>query len=164
MALPDGTKLRKGDVVALHATVRYDNDDQSGLVFLDVHGSGQVAVYLANISGIVRRHYAKDERVILARYHLHPGQCGTVIAASDDGEFLWIALDNGGYATVCAHDVDPLVVTEPEPIEPPPAPEDWDNRRSEKKIPADRIVYTPAATGMSEAVLSLGDEDGEAAQ
>lgn len=97
MALPEGTKLRKGDIVAIHATVEFDFDPaDDDRIHLDVPGSSYCVVTPDEIVGVVRCAFRVGETVKVS------GMVGTaaVEAVSNDGEFLWLRMSSGGMGTV----------------------------------------------------------------
>lgn len=97
MALPEGTKLRKGDIVAIHATVEYDFDPaDDDRIHLDVPGTSYCAVTPDKIVEVVRRTFRVGETVNVS------GMVGTatVEAVSKDGEFLWLRRSSGSMGTV----------------------------------------------------------------
>lgn len=97
MALPEGTKLRKGDIVALHGEVKFDFDPaDDDHIYLDVPGSSYCMVTPDEIVGIVRRAFRVGETVKVS------GMVGTatVEAVSNDGEFLWLRMSSGSMGTV----------------------------------------------------------------
>lgn len=107
MALPEGTKLRKGDIVAIHATVEFDFDPQrDDFAFLDIAGQTR-SLIPHNIVGIVRRVFKPGEvvRVVDQGYRFWK-KSFTVEAISESGEKLWVRDALGQYDTVSARDVE----------------------------------------------------------
>lgn len=106
MPLPEGTKLRKGDIVAIHAAVKLDFDPQTdGAVYLDI--AGQVRCILPeNIAGVVNRKFKPGEVVQVSEQgHRFWKKIFTVEAISESGEKLWVRDALGQYDTVLARDV-----------------------------------------------------------
>lgn len=97
MPLPEGTKLRNGDVVAIHAKVKFDfNPADDDRIHLDVPGSSYCMVTPDEIVVVVRRAFRVGETVKVS------GMVGTatVEAVSNDGEFLWLRMSSGCMGTV----------------------------------------------------------------
>lgn len=134
MALPEGTKLRKGDVVALHGAVRYDRNDD-GYFFLDIPGASTCMVKLDQIAGVIRRRFERGEQVKHRIPSPYAGDRLVVEAISEDGKSLWLRRNDDGFVTLGSDEV--------QLVEPPAAPED-DPDFSEIEV--------------------ANDEDGEAAQ
>lgn len=138
MALPEGTKLRKGDIVALHGEVKFDQNDDDYL-FLDVPGASACMVRIDQIAGIVRRRFDPGDQVKARIPSPYAGEHLIVEAVSECGKSLWLRRPGGTFATLGADEVqlsEPVPVPEiaPEPPlaqEAPPTPKDWDNRRSD---------------------------------
>lgn len=106
MPLPEGTKLRKGDIVALHGEVKFDQNDDDYL-FLDVPGASTCTVRIDQIAGIVRRVFKPGEVVrVVDQGHRFWKKIFTVEAISESGEKLWVRDAFGQYDTVSARDVE----------------------------------------------------------
>lgn len=110
MALPKKTKLRKGDTVALHATVKYDFDPAEGeVVHLDAPGTINCLASLSDIAGIVRRSFEIGDRV---RFGFRSYE---IEAVSQDGGKLWLSAPGEEWITVDANKAE-LVFPEPEVV------------------------------------------------
>lgn len=106
MPLPKGTKLRRGDIVALHLAVKYDmsGDDY---VHLDVASYAGGIASFSDIAYIVRRVFHPGERVkVVDQGSRHYGKVATVEALSKDGAMLWCHEDSVGYVTLGADEVE----------------------------------------------------------
>lgn len=121
MPLPDNINLRKGDLVTVPATVRWDFGGTAAdreFVFLLTPNGRELTVRPEEIASIVRRVFHKDERV-----RIDGTEGGVVKAVSDDGKLLWVKTDTG-YTTVAAAraEIDPdlaEVDAEPRPAREP---------------------------------------------
>ena len=131
MSLPEGYLPRKGDVVILHATVRYDfdpggSDNVSLSLSIREHDSNFVP--LDKIVGLHARHWEPGDKVRI----ISNGQFGEVVAVSDDA--VWIKREDGGdrkwFDTLHANMVAP---------DAPP------RNLEELSRPADAIVQAPSA-------------------
>lgn len=111
MALPEGTKLRKGDVVALHGTVKF-NENEDGNIFLDMPGTSSCMVGLDQIAGIVSRRFDIGETVKAQGYR----SLLSVEGVSKDGGTLWLYSPDSGFITIKSEGVQ-LVEPQPEPVE-----------------------------------------------
>lgn len=116
MSIPEGYLPRKGDVVVLHAVVKYDvnptedADSEEGLqVWVtpkEYHSSSRVP--LKTLVGVYSRYFEEGERV---RFVNEPQTIATVLAICD--EFVWLKTEIGGtYLTNPAVDLEPV----PEPV------------------------------------------------
>lgn len=111
MALPEGTKLRKGDIVALHGEVKFDQNED-GYFFLDIPGASTCMVRLDQIAEIVRRRFDPGDQVKARIPSPYAGEHLIVEAISEGGKFLWLRRPGGMFATLGA---DEVRLVEPEP-------------------------------------------------
>jgi hypothetical protein len=99
MPIPEGYLPRTGDVVVLHAVVKYDvdptedADSKDGLQVwvtpMEYHSPSRVP--LNTLVGLYSRHFEAEERV---RLHANPRFTGIVIATHDD--VVWVKPDEAG--------------------------------------------------------------------
>lgn len=118
MPLPDGYLPRKGDVLVIHATVKYDvetSDDSIHVVPADRHSS-----VLIKRSDIVGLHCKKWEPGDLAR---HDDVAVEVIAI--DGDEVWIRVSNPDQTIL-----NPRKVVSANELSAEPVPQDSDTAES----------------------------------
>ncbi len=87
MGLPPGYLPRAGDILVLHATVKYDFDPGDNHVGMKI-GYNSISLPLEKIGGLKRRTWNEGESVkhrSISRWY------GTVVATSED--VVWIRLD-----------------------------------------------------------------------
>jgi len=105
-------KFRKGDVVSIKGTVKFQTDGNDANVYLDVDGYyTSISVPAANAT-LIYPFVAVGEIV----HNRAKGIKGEVIAANDGA--LWVREPNGVLSTWRAMDVEIIEETEPEPVEP----------------------------------------------
>jgi hypothetical protein len=123
MPLPQGYLPREGDVLVVHAVVKYDvsSEDQESVF---VRPLGYYSDCRLNLSTIVGLHARKWEPGEAAT---HAGAPVTVIAVDDDQ--AWVKYASGGRASVHVNSldavpeaVDPVDLPFTEPVKPPAAP------------------------------------------
>jgi hypothetical protein len=121
MPIPEGYLPRKGDVVVLHAVVKYDvnptedADSEEGLNVwvtpIEYHSSSRVP--LKTIVGVYSRRFDADERVRITQ---QPELIGVVLSTYEDK--VWVKFDNKGFGlrTLDATALEPI----PDAAEEPP--------------------------------------------
>lgn len=106
--------LRKGDVILVEATLRFDFDlakerraemPESGTIHVKV-GYSQTSIPFEEVHGIARRRFDVGEEVLI-----EAGK-GKVLACS--GEWLWIDLGDGTPASVHADSVSRIDESQPD--------------------------------------------------
>lgn len=115
MSLPEGYRPREGDVLVLHAKVRFDVEpgDLVAHVEVGLYKRG-CAVALDEIVGVHLRRWSKGDRVRWTDPILNSGDSrssvaydATVVAAADD--HAWIKLgSDGSFRSVHANSLVPL--------------------------------------------------------
>ena len=89
MALPENYLPRKGDILVIHATVKYDADSPDETLFLTA-GATSLTFHLENVAAIRLRNWREGEKVC------DRGDrdiFGEVLAQS--GEHVWVKLAGG---------------------------------------------------------------------
>jgi len=123
MSLPKGYLPREGDVLVVHAKVKFDVQPGEDLVHVKVEHNG-FAVTLSKVVGIALLKFDVGERVVCK----DDASCvGEVVAICDDA--VWIRVDerspwrreHGEFATVRGKNLERCPVpVEPVRVEPPP--------------------------------------------
>jgi hypothetical protein len=118
MPIPEGYLPREGDVVVVHATVKYDvdpktdSDEDGPKVFIrPIGGYTDHRVPVKTLVGLYSRHFEEGERV---RMHADPTATGTVLATYE--HLVWVKFERLEDArTIPANSLEPI----PERDEPP---------------------------------------------
>lgn len=100
MPLPEGTKLRKGDIVAIHCEVESVFDEMSASPYrVTLPGTPSAAHYVGpeHIEGVVRRHFDPGDAVIVDDMFM-----AEVLAIN--GRYLWVMTSAGSPKTVLDRD------------------------------------------------------------
>lgn len=130
------TRFRKGDVVSIQTTVRWDQDGD-GAVWVNI-GSG--AMVLVKDVTMLAPKFEIGERVVVK-------DGGFATARAQQGNSVWIELLTGGFATVEAIDLNRV----PSAVEPEPSNvallADHDPAYQRKVDAVDEIVGAPQFDG-----------------
>lgn len=110
MGLPKNYRARKGDILILHATVRYDQS-RGDSISVKVEGHNwDVTLGRDQIAGVSRVNLDKGDTVIVRG---DAEDVGTILAV--DGDFAWVGRKTkGANATVHVGELE-RIETEPEP-------------------------------------------------
>lgn len=126
MPLPEGYLPREGDIVVVHASVKYNVESGDDSVHLAFPGNADrpLIMAIATIEGLFARHWDEGDAVRVIEDH---ACTGSVIATS--GSFVWMKNDRpgAGMTTYLANELEPI--PQPMPagdimpaIKPPTAP------------------------------------------
>lgn len=89
-------QFRKGDVVSVRGTVKYDIDEGEDRLFVRVDGGTEDLWVKAASVTMVRQSFEVDDWVMWGEGFL-TGECGQIVGIS--GEHAWIDMGSGNYAT-----------------------------------------------------------------